>query len=65
MALWTVTRRGTEGPGAGGEYTYTARTATEAEAVEKTAVKAARFHHRLNRGGTQLDPDPINVTRIR
>lgn len=64
MPHWTVSRRGIEGPGAGGEYTYSTHAATEAEAIAKTAAKAARRHHRLNRGGTKLDPAPINVTRI-
>ncbi|MBB5108338.1 hypothetical protein FHS40_007459 [Streptomyces spectabilis] len=31
----------------------------------KTAAKADRLHHRLNRGGTVLDPEPINIIRIR
>jgi hypothetical protein len=65
MARFTVTRRGTSGPGAGGQYTYSARADSVEEAVEKTAAKADRLLTRLNRGGTVLDPDPIDVTRIR
>lgn len=65
MGRWTVTRRGASGPGVGGSYTYSVRADSEPEAVEKTAVKAGRPHHRLNRGGTELDPKPINTTRIR
>ncbi|MEU5900597.1 MULTISPECIES: hypothetical protein [Streptomyces] len=64
MARYTVTRRGTSGPGAGGDYTYTARADSPEGAVTKTAAKAARLLHRLNRGGTELDPEPVNVTRI-
>ncbi|MFD9072109.1 hypothetical protein [Streptomyces lasiicapitis] len=64
MSRWTVTRRGAEGPGEGGAYTYSARAETAEEAVEKTAAKADRLHHRINRGGTVLDPDPIDITRI-
>ena len=65
MSRWTVTRRGAEGPGEGGKYTYSTRADGPEEAVEKTAAKANRLHHRINRGGTELDPDPINITRIK
>ncbi|MFI1166532.1 hypothetical protein ACH4UM_23750 [Streptomyces sp. NPDC020801] len=64
MSRWAVTRRGVEGPGAGGQYTYSARAETADEAVEKTADKAGRLLNRLNRGGTRLDPEPTNITRI-
>ncbi|MGW2048596.1 hypothetical protein ACWCPF_25945 [Streptomyces sp. NPDC001858] len=64
MSRFTVTRRGTSGPGIGGEYTYSARADSPEEAIAKTAAKANRPLARLNRGGTVLDPDPINVTRI-
>ncbi|GGV45939.1 hypothetical protein GCM10010245_72000 [Streptomyces spectabilis] len=65
MPRWTVTRIGAEGPGVGGRYTYSARAESAKEAVVKTAAKADRLHHRLNRGGTVLDPEPINIIRIR
>ncbi|MGW7726245.1 hypothetical protein [Streptomyces canus] len=64
MARYTVSRRGASGPGAGGQYTYSTRADTAEEAVEKTAAKADRLHHRLNRGNTVLDPEPTDVTRI-
>jgi hypothetical protein len=64
MAFFTVTRRGISGPGAGGLYTYSARAETPDEAVAKTAEKANRLHHRINRGGTVLDPEPVGITRI-
>ncbi|MER7794860.1 hypothetical protein [Streptomyces sp. NPDC097640] len=64
MPRWTVTRKGVFGPGAGGQYTYYARAESADEAVEKTAVKAERPHHRINRFGTELDPEPIDITRI-
>lgn len=64
MARYTVTRRGTSGPGAGGQYTYSARADSPEEAVEKTAAKADQLHHRLNRGNTVLDPEPVDITRI-
>ncbi|WP_405883616.1 hypothetical protein OG747_36545 [Streptomyces sp. NBC_01384] len=64
MSRWAVTRRGVEGPGAGGQYTYSVRADSATEAVEKTAVKANRTLSRLNRGGTRLDPEPSDITRI-
>jgi hypothetical protein len=64
MSRWTVTRKGVEGPGAGGQYTYSARANSAEEAVEKTAIKADRPLSRLNRGGTRLDPEPTDITRI-
>jgi hypothetical protein len=64
MAGWTVTREGVEGPGIGGQYTYSVRAETEDEAVEKAAVKANRLHHRINRGGTTLAPKPAAIHRI-
>ncbi|MDX2757865.1 hypothetical protein [Streptomyces europaeiscabiei] len=64
MPRWTVTRRGAEGPGKGGQYTYSAQAASEDEAVAKTAAKAGRLLHRINRGGTRLDPTPTDITRI-
>lgn len=65
MSRWIVTRRGVEGPGAGGQYTYSTSADTAEEAVAKTAAKAGRLHHRLNRGGTELDPEPVDITRIK
>lgn len=65
MPRFTVTRRGTSGPGEGGQYTYSARADSAEEAVEKTAVKAARPLSRLNRGNTVLDPTPTDVTRVK
>lgn len=64
MPRWTVTRRGVEGPGAGGQYTHSVRADSADEAVEKTAAKAGRLLSRLNRGGTRLDPEPTYITRI-
>jgi hypothetical protein len=64
MGRFTVTRRGMSGPGVGGQYTYSARADSAEEAVEKSAVKADRLHHRLNRGNTVLDPTPSDITRI-
>lgn len=65
MGRFSVTRRGVSGPGAGGQYTYSASADSAEEAVEKTAAKANRLLSRLNRGNTQLDPDPTDVTRNR
>lgn len=64
MARFTVTRRGTSGPGTGGEYTYSARADSADEAAAKTAAKADRPLSRLNRGGTVLEPEPTDITRI-
>jgi hypothetical protein len=64
MSRFTVTRRGASGPGVGGQYTYSTRADSPAEAVAKTAAKAERLHHRINRGGTVLDPEPTDITRI-
>ncbi|MFF8784786.1 hypothetical protein [Streptomyces sp. NPDC015125] len=64
MARWTVTREGGEGPGVGGQYTYSVRAETADEAVEKAAVKANRLHHRINRGGTTLTLKPTAIHRI-
>ncbi|MCW7941652.1 hypothetical protein AAW14_06300 [Streptomyces hygroscopicus] len=64
MPRWTVTRKGVEGPGAGGQYTYSARAESAEQAVEKTAVKANRLVSRINRGNTVLDPTPTDITRI-
>ncbi|WP_437052089.1 hypothetical protein [Streptomyces sp. enrichment culture] len=36
---------------------------SDAEAITKSATKAQRAHHRLNRGGTVLDPTPTDITR--
>lgn len=63
MARYAVTRRGISGPGTGGLYTYYVTADSDAEAVAKSAAKAQRLHHRLNRGGTILDPDPTDITR--
>mgnify|MGYP001576749435 CR=1 FL=1 len=65
MSRWTVTREGVDGPGAGGQYTYSVRAESADEAVAKTAVKADRLLSRLNRGNTVLDPDPTDINRIR
>lgn len=65
MSRWSVTRIGVDGPGAGGQYTYSVRASTADEAVEKAAVKANRLHHRINRGGTTLAPIPVAVHRIK
>lgn len=65
MSRWTVTRIGIEGPGAGGQYTYSVRAETAGEAVEKAAVKANRLHHRINRGGTVLAPKPADIRRVK
>ncbi|EPH46871.1 hypothetical protein STRAU_0037 [Streptomyces aurantiacus JA 4570] len=59
-----MTRRGVEGPGIGGQYTYSTRAGSAEEAVAKTAAKAGRLHHRLNRGDTELGPEPVDITRI-
>ncbi|MGW2920383.1 hypothetical protein ACWDBF_21330 [Streptomyces angustmyceticus] len=64
MARWTVTREGAEGPGTGGQYTYSVRAETADEAVEKAAVKANRLHHRINRGGTALASKPAAIHRV-
>lgn len=64
VARFAVTRRGISGPGSGGEYTYYASADSAAVAVERVAAKAGRWHHRLNRGGTDLDPKPIRISRI-
>ena len=65
MARWTVTRKGIEGPGTGGQYTYTVRAETADQADKKAAVKANRLHHRINRGGTVLAPKPVAVNRLK
>ncbi|MFJ4785112.1 hypothetical protein [Streptomyces sp. NPDC088794] len=64
MPRFTVTRRGISGPGEGGQYTYSTRADSAEEAVAKTAAKADRPHHRINRGGTVLDPEPTDISRI-
>lgn len=64
MARFTVTRRGVSGPGVDGQYTYSARADSPAEAVAKTAAKADGLLARLNRGNTRLDPTPTDITRI-
>ncbi len=63
MARYAVTRRGISGPGAGSLYTYYVTADSVDQAVAKSAVKAQRAHHRLNRGGTILDPNPTDITR--
>lgn len=64
MPRWTVTRKATAGRGVGGRYTYSVRADSAAEAVDKTAIKADRLHHRLNRGFTVLAAEPVDITRI-
>ncbi|CAL9368503.1 hypothetical protein SUDANB140_00804 [Streptomyces sp. enrichment culture] len=63
MARYAATRRGISGPGTGGLYTYYVTADSDAEAITKSATKAQRAHHRLNRGGTVLDPTPTDITR--